>query len=178
MNINKDQTLNDFLKMMTDIKSPKYVYVNNNFYSYYDLDYCIDVGYTRIKELNQKIVFIGDSWYIKDWCLKYNLSQKNRKPSQVTSYFDKRTIKNFFENDIPDSLIFCENCEILITEDELKELHLRKRRNYHLDEDDQQVLCEECLDRQKQMSEHPGSFLGLDDEDYNDFLEAYDFDND
>jgi hypothetical protein len=200
MDNNKEQTLSNFLKTLLNNKLPMYVYVNENRYSYNSLVSDIDIENVKLYELNQKIVFVGDSWYIKNWELftnKYNLSQKNKERPFVM--FDKDNIGNLFEHDIPNSLVFCESCENLIKKDELRKLHSCKRcsmppeycrlsdkkkkkqtgncKNYHSDEDDQQELCEECLSIKIEMEDHPGSFWGVDDEDYDDAFHSW-FEND
>jgi hypothetical protein len=174
MDINKEQTLDNLFKTISQNNNgksliPKFVYIDNNRFLYNDLISNIDIGNININKFAKKIVFIGNSWYIKNWELNNNkFILSSEKIEHFITIFNKDNIGMLFnDNDIPDTLFFCESCENLITKEELYKLHSCKRcsipqeycklsdkkkkkqigycKNYCPEEDDQQELCEECL---------------------------------
>jgi len=195
--IDKQQILNDFLidishKKKGKIFAPEFVYIGNNRYSYDDLVENIDIGNISLIKFDHNIIFSGKSWYIKNWQLFSGKYKINIKDDYEYGYiFEKDDIEVLFDkHKIPNNIIFCINCEKLITLYELNNIHSCKKCELHnlnnskckladkekkkktgfcmaYQYDEDEIYCEDCLKDKEYTDKHPGSAWGLEDRSYN-----------
>jgi hypothetical protein len=177
---------------------PEYLYVGDNKYSYSDLLEKLELQKYKISELSDEIILLGDDWYIQKWIfIKEKFKNGTDNEQNILYDYYKYDIEKLFNNGIPDEIVFCDSCEELITKDELNQIHSckscaingefcfpperrKKKKNGYckswcmdMDSEEKGEFCAECIALAKQMEEHPGSFWGIDDEDYDDAFHGW-----
>jgi hypothetical protein len=179
--------------------NPKWVFIKKynhyNRYEYKELCDVFNICQIRINSFSSNIVIAGKGWYIKNWELNRNpFTIKADEITQIVeSDYEKENIEILFSKKLPDGIYFCDSCGCLITEYELNRIHSCKRcytpqgfcsmadkkkktdacNKYSRPREDDGEYCEECLSIQKQMEEHPGSFWGVDDENYDEAFHSW-----